>query len=101
MPSKDPINEKANEWMSREGIIAQGAAAAVPKRTRRGTRKMAGQLLRLAVRMGLDPDELAARIPEDTLRRLAYPVQEHVLPDGKREFEHDLQIKQDRAISRF
>ena len=99
MPSKDPINEKANEWMSREGIITQGAAASAP-RTRKATRKMAAAVQRLAVRLGMDPDEVAARIPDDTLRRLGFPVIERRLPDGTREFEHDLGIK-DAARNRF
>lgn len=96
MPSKDPINEKANEWMRREGI-EQGAAANVP-RPRKAVRRMAGQVLRLAMRLGQDPDTIAEKIPDDTMRRLQFPVKESVTPDGKRVFEHDLGIG-DRARS--
>jgi hypothetical protein len=49
---------------------------------------MSGFVLRLAERLGKNPDELAARIPTDTLRRTKYPVLESE-EDGYRSFKHD------------
>jgi hypothetical protein len=91
LPSEDPIQPEANLWF-REAGISQGAAAGVPKTRKPEKRKMSAALQRLALRLGKDPDEMAARIPEDTLRRLKYPVIERKTPDGKREYEHDLGI---------
>jgi hypothetical protein len=82
----------------REIDIETGAAAATPK-AKPPTRKMAAAIQRLALRLGKDPDEIAAKIPEDTIRRLRYPVIERELEDGTREFEHDLGIEHDRARS--
>lgn len=91
MPSKDPINPKANEWMAAEGIVTQGPVSSRPKQQKK-TRQQAGQVLRLARRLGKNPEDLAKSLPEDTIRRLKYPVLESRTPDGKREFKHDLGI---------
>lgn len=100
MPSEDPINEDANKWM-REVGIEQGAGALVGKQPKPPKRRMAAAIQRLALRLGKDPDEIAAKLPEDTIRRLQYPVVERVAPDGKkREFEHDLGIS-DRTRSTY
>ena len=93
MPSKDRINKKANEWMEREGIVTQGPVASTPK-TKKETRQQAAQVLRLARRLGKDPEKLAKSLPEDTVRRLKYPVLESRTADGKREFRHDLGISE-------
>jgi hypothetical protein len=101
MPSNDPINPKVNAWMEGENLeVSQGLMAALPKPTKTKERPMAGQLLRLARRLGLDPDELAQKIPADTIRRLKYPVLEQRERDGARGFEHDIGIKTDGRISR-
>lgn len=60
--------------------------------TQTGPRALSGQVLRLAKRLGRSPDELAAKIPEDTLRRTKYPVREIVNEDGTRTFKHDAGI---------
>lgn len=58
---------------------------------------MSAQVLRLAKRLGVDPDELASRIPADTLRRTKYPVIELVDEDGKRRtFKHNPGIEEGR-----
>lgn len=57
---------------------------------------MSGQVQRLARRIGADPDELAKKIPSDTLRRTKYPVIETVNADGTRSFRHDLGIEEGR-----
>jgi hypothetical protein len=53
-----------------------------------------------------EPEEIAAPeepvkrdIPEDTLRRLAYPVIETVTPDGFHHFKHDPGIRDDARIA--
>ena len=91
MPSKDRIDPKANAWMEEEGIVVQGPLSSKPKKAKE-VRRQAGQVLRLARRLGRNPEELAKSLPEDTLRRLKYPVLESRTPDGKREFKHDLGI---------
>lgn len=57
---------------------------------------LSAQLVRLARRIGRPVEELAAKIPEDTLRRLKYPVRESENEDGSRTFEHDLGIVEAR-----
>jgi hypothetical protein len=57
-------------------------------------RQMSSFVLRLADRLGKNPDELAARIPADTLRRTKYPVLEQETEDGKRSFKHDPGIEE-------
>lgn len=47
-------------------------------------------ILRLAGRLGVDPDFLAERIPEDTIRRTKFPAIEIVNEDGTRSFRHDI-----------
>ena len=56
-------------------------------RASRSRRVIPGLVLRLAERLGVTPDELAERIPPDTLRRTQYPVRESVNPDGTRTYE--------------
>jgi hypothetical protein len=72
--------------------VRHGADAALPKR-RNENKEVAPQLLKLAERLGRDPEELAQKIPADTLRRLKSPVLEHVTPDGTRRFEHDIKVR--------
>ena len=81
MPSKDPINAAANAWM---GDLA-------PKVVPLEGRQVSGFLLRLARRLGKDPDALAADIEPDTIRRTKYPVLERA--EGERRlYEHDTGI---------
>lgn len=50
---------------------------------------LSAQLVRLARRLGRPAEELAAQIPEDTLRRLKYPLLESMNEDGTRSYAHD------------
>jgi hypothetical protein len=92
MPSKDPINAKANAWLEEEGLVLASKPSAPTKA--RPRREMSPQILRLARRLDADPDELAKKIPADTLRRTKYPVIEIVNADGTRTFKHDLGINE-------
>lgn len=69
--------------------ITHGASAGVPRKKKDPPRRIAGILLRI---FGPRADEVAAKLSDDTIRRLKYPVLESMTPDGKREFEHDLGI---------
>lgn len=89
MPSKDPVNTKANAWMS-SGPARRRATVSADSGDRR---RMSAQVQRLARRLGADPDELAQKIPPDTLRRTKYPVIETVHEDGSRSFKHDRGIE--------
>lgn len=77
MPSKDPIREDANLWLRHQ------QAEKVRKRT------MPARLQILAHATHQDPQKLAERIPEDTLRRLKYPMIEQREDDGTSSFIHD------------
>jgi hypothetical protein len=55
-------------------------------------RDMSAQVLRLAKRLGKDPEKLAEEIPPETLRRTKYPVIEEAQPDGSRLYKRDLGI---------
>ena len=57
------------------------------------------QVANLAARLGVSADELAKKIPADTLRRTQYPVLEQVGEDGSRVFLHDRQIRDDARIA--
>jgi hypothetical protein len=92
MPSKDRINPEANEWLAKEKpdaitLLERGATA-----SRTGKRVVSAQVLRLARRLGKDPDEMARSMKPETLRKTKYPVIETVDADGKRHFKHDLGI---------
>lgn len=100
MPSKDRISTRSNEWMAQEGIsvperlTATSSAARGARASRTERREMSAQVLRLASRLGSSADELAKKIPADTLRRTKYPVIEVVNEDGTRTFKHDPQIQE-------
>lgn len=91
MPSKDQMNEGAWAWLSdkakRRATVQRAQQAAASK-----IAKSAAYVQDLARRSGRDPEELAQRIPADTLRRLKYPMIQHINEDGTRRFEHDLGI---------
>lgn len=99
MPSKDPVNPEVNKWLrsaqAKPHATEQAARGATDSRT--GQREVSGQVLRLAKRLGADPDALAKKIPPDTLRRTKYPVLESVTEDGKRSFKHDRGITEART----
>lgn len=106
MPSKDVFHEenpRTNRWLEESAASSQKPA------TTRGSSpgsaavrgasptKQAARVQALAATLGMDAEQLAARIPEDTLRRLKYPVLEHIDPEtGFPQFEHDRGIMRDR-----
>lgn len=97
MPSKDPINPKANDWMQRDDSVARSVPARQPATAEpRPTRQMSGTILRLAAALGKKPDEVAAKLTPDTIRRTQYPVIEIQNPDGTKSFKHDPLIVEGR-----
>lgn len=103
-PSEDPINSEWNLWLERSDT---GRLKEIEPTDRRAgarqtaPRAQAAHLQALAARIGVDAEQLAARIPEDTLRRLKFPMFEHVEPDGTHRFKHDVGIIRDglRALT--
>jgi hypothetical protein len=91
MASKDQMNEGAWAWLSAPAKLRATATRARSAAVSR-TARSAAYVQDLARRSGLDAEALASRIPSDTLRRLKYPMIQHVHEDGTRSFEHDLGI---------
>jgi len=54
----------------------------------------AAKVQALASEAHLDPEELAGRIPADTLRRLKYPMIERPEEGGLTSFEHDIGVQE-------
>jgi len=80
----DPVVRQSRS-SDRARQIETGPMAATPdasRTVRRGARRMSASILRLAKRLGADPDKLAAQYPDDTIRRTKYPVIEDPQPDG-------------------
>jgi len=77
VPADDPINEEANLWMQHLKV----------EEVRR--RPMPARVQTLAQATHTTPEELAERIPADTLRRLKYPMHEKEESDGTSSFTHD------------
>jgi len=92
MPSKDRIDPSLNKWLDPEKRSATGARARGASASPTGRKGLSAAALRLANRLGLTPEELVARIPADTLRRLKYPVIETVEEDGTRTYKRDLEV---------
>jgi hypothetical protein len=107
VPSKDTYHEErpeTNEWLASEpslptfstppGSYLDSLKDRAASRTKTTN---AAAVQALAARMGVDAEELAARIPEDTLRRLKYPYIEQVDPKtGLLMFKHDIGIVADQ-----
>jgi hypothetical protein len=92
MPSKDKFHAKKpelNETLERPESLEVSDRA---RRRKTGQRAMSALVQRLAKRLDVDPDTLAKKISEDTLRRTKFPMRERVTTDGKRIFEDDPQI---------
>lgn len=79
LPSKDPIDARANAWLK-------------PPKKASASRPGSALLDRLARRLDTSPEVLARGIPVDTLRRLKYPVIEEPQDDGTIVYKHDLGI---------
>lgn len=91
MPSKDTFKGRRDEHLTGSEKPRETTPVARPK-----GRSVSSVLLRLARRMDADPDAMAERIPEDTLRRLKYPLLETINEDGTRSFKHDPLIAEAR-----
>jgi len=86
-PPKDELKARqAREKISTGGATTESAVLREP--AHKG-RKISALALRLAARLEVDPDELAASWPEDTLRRTKYPVIEEVQEDGSVLYKHN------------
>lgn len=91
----DPV-AKLSRSSGRAKQIETGPMAATPAGSptvRRGARRMSASILRLARRLGADPDKLAAEYPDDTIRRTKYPMVEEPQPDGSILFK-DIRVKE-------
>jgi hypothetical protein len=84
--------EMAARSSDRAKLLGRDSAATAPQ----ARRDMSAQVQRLARRLGKTPEEIAAKIPAETLRRTKYPVIETVNPDGTRSFKHDWGIEEGR-----
>jgi hypothetical protein len=110
MPSKDPIKLESNEWMANDPDPAVRASYFALERRLETKPRARGDaasptapsaiLVRLARRLGRDPDELAAELSDDTLRRTANPVIEERTEDGKTIFKHPTGIVEGRLHAR-
>lgn len=85
-PPKEELERRRQaEQVVSGGHTTENVQAAPPKPGRR----MSAVVLRLADRLGVDPDELAAHYPDDTLRRTKYPVIEEIQDDGSVLYKHN------------
>lgn len=94
MPSKDTFHDKhpeTNKWLEDESVSSPEVSAKA-RRPVKEQRRMSAQIQRLAKRLRRDPDELAAEISDDTLRRTKFPVIEELGEDGRRTFRKDPQV---------
>lgn len=75
-PSTYRSPEAATAWLSSapERQNATGSPGSTTATSRTGPTAQAAHVQALAARLGRDAEEMAARIPEDTLRRLKNPV---------------------------
>lgn len=97
MPSEDRVNPQSNAWMDDD--TSSGPTARTKRASSPGSGKepvvarQSGVVQRLALSTGKDPNELAAAIPADTLRRLKFPVITQRNEDGTVTFkEHNVVI---------
>lgn len=106
MPSEDTFhaeNPQTNRWLEESGDsqpsrkTSTGSSRASASGRAPSPTKQAAHLQKLAATLGVDAEELAKRVPEDTLRRLKYPMLEQVDPEtGLSQFKHDRGIMRDR-----
>lgn len=97
MPSEDRVDPKANAWMEDRSDGSRRTAPTKPGSSQtsekdRAFARQAGIIQRLALATGRDPNELAERIPEDTLRRLKFPVTTQVAADGSLTFKEPVVV---------
>lgn len=91
---QDQMNEKAWLWLS-DRAKQRVTALRGPRQGVSLTARSAAFVMDLARRAGVDPEALAKRIPEDTLRRLKYQYFTTENEDGTRSYEHDIGIIRD------
>lgn len=92
--SGDPV-AKLSRSSGQAKQIETGPMAATPaasRTVRRGARRMSASILKLARRLGADPDKLASEYSDDTIRRTKYPALEVEQPDGSTLFK-DIRVK--------
>lgn len=75
-----------------DSVLERLNATESPASTRGTSRtaKSAATVQGLAARLGRSEAEMAAKIPEDTLRRLKYPVIPVPQPDGSTRYDRDI-----------
>lgn len=103
MPSEDKYHEEnpqTNEWLASDPSLPTFSTPPVSSRDIENARaasrtSQAARVQQLAAKLGLDAEALAKRIPEDTLRRLKYPVVEQEDGEGRSVFKHDRGIVND------
>lgn len=105
-PSAYPTKQQLEERAARGDQVAQKTLSGRGKQIATGGlvagqtdsptaskgRRMSAFVLRLARSLGKDPDELAARYSDDTLRRTKYPCIEEEQPDGSIKFK-EIKVK--------
>ena len=106
MPSKDTFHEEnpeTNLWAASDPSLPtfstppeSSLASARESAASRTRAKNAAHVQALAARLGVDAEELAEKIPEDTLRRLKYPMLQQPDGEGRTKFKHDIGIVNER-----
>lgn len=89
MPSKDRVNPTANAWL--ETVPGRSSVQERPSgiaSATSGPKPRSASLIRLAERLGTTEAFLLERYPEDTLRRMKYPVLEDPQDDGSIRYLH-------------
>lgn len=100
MSSEYSPPEGANKWMVTEGLASSGpekpreTASAPEKRT-----VTSAVVQGLARRLGKDPESLAKKLPQDTVRRTKYPSLISRDADGRLIFKHDPGVSHGRHAS--
>jgi hypothetical protein len=108
VPSQDDFhaeNPQTNSWLSESDDSSQNSAttrASSPGSSGAPAvshTEQAAKIQQLAASLGMDAEDLAKRIPEDTLRRLKFPAMEQTDPaTGLSTFKHDVGIVRDHRI---
>lgn len=104
MPSEDTYhaeNPATNGWLASDPSLPTFSTPldfSLDSATARAVSatKQAAHIQALAAKLGLDPEELAARIPKDTLRRLKFSVIQQLDENGLTKFKHDIGIVADQ-----
>lgn len=97
MPSKDQTPPGVNDWME-PSVLARLSETENPGSTPGTSRiaKSAATVQQLAARLGRSEADMAAQIPEDTLRRLKYPVIPVRQADGSTRYDRDIVEREGR-----